>query len=125
MEQHLTTDEVTALAAGTLPEARIDHVAGCDTCAVHLADVGTALASAPVPVMPPEVVARLDRVIAAESQRRTSGEAEREEQVQQAAHAKRLALGTFGDNSPRAESLARKPAKPAQAAREISRARPS
>lgn len=97
---HLTPHEVTALERGALPDDRLDHVAECDACAGHLEAVATALAELPAPTMPDEVAARLDQVVAAESRRRTSGAAEQEERLAQAAHAKRLSLGTFGDNSP-------------------------
>lgn len=100
---HLTSHEVTALEQGTLPEDRLAHVAECDACAVHLDVVATALAELPAPAMPDEVAAQLDAVLADESRRRTTGAADREERLAQAAHAKRLSLGTFGDNSPARE----------------------
>ncbi|HIT74864.1 MAG TPA: hypothetical protein IAA98_04695 [Candidatus Avipropionibacterium avicola] len=98
---HLTTDELTALADGTLPDDRIDHLADCDQCGEHLSEVAVTLSSVPAPPVPADVAARLADVVEAESRRRTSGEAERADNLEQAAHAKRLSLGSFGDNSPR------------------------
>jgi len=109
--EHLSQREVAALAQGTLPAERLDHVAECDTCAAHLDMVAAALAELPAPAMPDDVATRLDAVLADESRRRTSGAAEREDRLAQAAHAKRLSLGTFGDNSPRS-ALAGKVVRP-------------
>lgn len=110
---HLNADELTALADGTLAADRVDHLAACDSCAEHLSAVATTLSAVPVPTMPVAVAARLDAVIAAESRRRASGEATVDEAQQQASHAKRLSLGTFGDNSPRKELAAKlTPARP-------------
>ena len=115
---HLDTDELNALfsggaADGTLAADRIDHLAACDFCAEHLSSVSSFLSAVPAPPMPDDVVARLAAVIEVESDRRASGEATAAEAQQQAAHAKRLSLGTFGDNSPR-KGLASKltPAQP-------------
>src|SRR5699024_3607187 len=91
--EHLSQREVAALAQGTLPAERLDHVAECDTCAAHLDMVAAALAELPVLAMLDDVVTRLDAVLADESRRRTSGAAEREDRLAQAAHAKRLSLG--------------------------------
>lgn len=114
---HLTTDEVALLTRGELPEARLAHAAGCDRCAdlaaAPMNAVTAALAAEPAPAMPTEVAARLAEVVAAEGRRRTSGEAEQEAAAQQAAHAKRLSLGSFGDNSPHRSVLSK-----AEAARE-------
>lgn len=101
---HLTTDEVALFARGELADARVDHAAGCDVCGDRVAAITSAVTAAlgaiPPPAMPPEVSARLTAVVEAEGRRRTSGEAARETAAQEAAHAKRLALGSFGDNSP-------------------------
>jgi|GEM_PF-5745452 len=106
---HLTTDEVALLSRGELPPERLDHAAGCDSCtelaAAVLDNVTGAISALPTPAMPAEVVARLDEVIAAEALRRSSGEADREAAAQQAAHAKRFSLGSFGDNSPHCDVL--------------------
>lgn len=98
---HLNADELSALAEGTLAADRIDHLAACDSCADHLRSVSSLLSDLPPPVMPEAVAARLANVIGEESRLRASGEISRIEAQQQAAHAKRVSLGSFGDNSPR------------------------
>lgn len=73
MTDHPTRDTLADAAEGLLEPAEatvVDaHVAGCADCRAELAafsEVGTVLASAPVPVMPAEVAARLSGVVARE-----------------------------------------------------------
>lgn len=74
MTGHCDADVLAEFREGLLGRwrsARVRaHLAGCPRCASlssQLADVTALLASAPAPVMPDKLVARLDRVLAAES----------------------------------------------------------
>lgn len=82
MSAHISTDELADAVEGLLGEARSAqvqaHVAQCDDCAevaTALADVSVLLAADSAPRMPDSVAARLESTVAAESGRRTSGEA--------------------------------------------------
>lgn len=107
MSDHVPITELADEAAGLLDSTRRsavrEHVSSCPQCAATAAEldqVSTTLAADPRPEMPDEVFARLDAVVRAESARRTSGQAQREEEDFRRAEAKRTALGTFGENTP-------------------------
>jgi hypothetical protein len=75
---HPSLTELAETAEGLLDDARRAevraHLAGCAHCrrsAAELWAVSAALATVPPPVMPPEVAARLDRVLAGEVVRRS------------------------------------------------------
>jgi anti-sigma factor ChrR (cupin superfamily) len=76
---HITADELAEAAAGMLDPARAaairEHVAGCAACtevATGLSQVPGLLAAEPAPTMPDDVFARLQAVVAAESERRAA-----------------------------------------------------
>lgn len=107
MSTHPTAEDLADAAAGVLtPEHGVEvdrHVASCPDCATaahQLRIVRSVLADSTSTPMPTEVVQRLDATLLAESARRASGEADRDLAQRQAEHAKRLSLGSFGDNVP-------------------------
>lgn len=107
MSTHPTAEDLADAAAGVLTadhEAEVDrHVASCPSCATiadRLRVVRAVLADTGSTPMPTDVVRRLDVAMLAESARRSSGEADRDLARRQAEHAKRLSLGSFGDNAP-------------------------
>ncbi len=82
MTGHCDADVLAEFREGLLGRRRTAriraHLAGCSRCAAlstGLAEVSTLLASAPVPRMPDELVARLDGVLAAESAARAQAAA--------------------------------------------------
>lgn len=110
MSTHFTADELSAATDGLLTgdqAAEIDrHVASCSECAATVVLLGTVRAALadlahtdPAP-MPAAVADRLDAAMAAESDRRASGEAADDLARKQAVHAKRLSTGSFGENAP-------------------------
>ncbi|GAA2094151.1 hypothetical protein GCM10009841_04410 [Microlunatus panaciterrae] len=79
MSVHIAIEELADAAEGLLDPGRAAvveaHLAGCSTCAeaaAELADVTELLHSQPAPVMPDDVLARLTRSVAVESERRAS-----------------------------------------------------
>lgn len=110
MSTHFTADELSAAAEGLLTgdqAAEIDrHVASCSECTAAAVLLGTVraaladLAHADTAPMPAAVADRLDAAMAAESDRRASGEAAADLARKQAEHAKRLSTGSFGENTP-------------------------
>jgi hypothetical protein len=80
LSQHPDVVDLAEYAEGLLDDSRRaaveQHVRGCPDCSRTLADLTAlpgALAGAPLPPLPVDVAARLDRAIAAESQARASG----------------------------------------------------
>lgn len=108
MSTHPTAEDLADAVAGVLTaeqSAEVDrHVASCADCAAtahRLQIVRAVLAEDSATLrMPAEVAVRLDAALAAESARRSSGETGRVVAQRQAAHAKRLSLGSFGENAP-------------------------
>ena len=83
---HPSLTELAEAAEGLLDNARSAevqaHVAGCASCrrsAAELQAVSATLASAPAPAMPADVAARLDRVLAGETELRSLRPARDEE----------------------------------------------
>ena len=79
MSVHITADELAEAAAGMLDPARAaaisEHVAGCADCtemATAISQVPGLLAAEPAPIMPDDVLTRLEAVVAAESERRAA-----------------------------------------------------
>ena len=77
MSEHISVEELADQAEQLLQPARADavraHLSDCPICgetAELLAAVTTTLAAEPLPAMPPDVVARLDGVLAEEQARR-------------------------------------------------------
>jgi hypothetical protein len=77
VSEHISVEELADQAEQLLDPARTDavraHLTACPICAETselLASVTTTLAAEPVPAMPPDVVARLDGVLAEEQARR-------------------------------------------------------
>lgn len=104
MAVHLTVDELADAAAGLLDEPRAaevaDHLAGCRACAVTKAEldqVSERLAAEPAPQLPAPVAERLATVIAAEQERRESGDAEAaRDHRRELEHRTKPSLGTVG-----------------------------
>jgi Putative zinc-finger len=98
---HPSVTELAEAAEGLLGEARSaelrHHLAGCPRCrdtAADLLAVSTTLAAIPAPVMPAEVAARLDRVLAGETVRRAQ-QPDREQESEVASSWSRPTLGAF------------------------------
>ncbi len=79
MSVHITADELAEAAAGMLDPARAAaisaHVAGCADCtemATAISQVPGLLAAEQASTMPDDVSARLEAVVAAESERRAA-----------------------------------------------------
>lgn len=111
---HVSIEELADHAEGLLSAERAEtvstHVAGCSDCAklaAALKEVSATLAAEPLPKMPLEVQQRLAGVISSEATRRANGEARAAEEAQQAAAAKRTALGSFGQNPGYADKVVR------------------
>ena len=107
MTSHFSAAELAGAAEGLLAPQRsaelAAHLADCPICtrlADQVAAVSDTLAAEPPQQMPDDVAARLHQVVAAESDRRSSGEAGADAERRQAEHAKRLTLGSFGTNTP-------------------------
>ncbi len=107
MSDHVPIVELADAAAGLLDAVRRsavdEHLAHCEQCSQARAELGEVtmlLAAEPTPQMPGEVATRLSAVVQAESDRRISGAAAREEEASKRAAAKRQTVGTFGDNRP-------------------------
>jgi hypothetical protein len=105
---HPSLTELAEAAEGLLDRARSAeveaHLAGCIRCqgsAAELRAVSATLATAPPPVMPPEVAARLDRVLAGEAVRRSGQPIRDEEPGSGWSGRSRVTLGTFGADRPR------------------------
>lgn len=97
MSDHVALDDLADIAVGLVePEhaAAIEaHLSACDSCRTQadaLGQVSARLAAEPRPVMPPDVFARLQSAVAAESAARTPRVAP------SAAYRPRPTLGTFG-----------------------------
>jgi anti-sigma factor RsiW len=104
---HPSLIELAEAAEGLLDNARSaevqEHVAGCARCqhtAAELQAVSRTLAAVPAPVMPAEVAARLDRVLAGESVRRVQQPA-RESESAPGSSWTRVTLGDFQATRPR------------------------
>jgi hypothetical protein len=106
---HPSLTELAAEAEGLLDDTRSAelrvHLTGCSRCqrnAAELRAVSTTLAAAPMPEMPPEVAARLDRVLAGEAERRSHQPARRDEKPGPGSSVPhRVTLGAFGADRPR------------------------
>ncbi|MFC0042513.1 anti-sigma factor family protein [Actinomadura rayongensis] len=77
---HLDYDTLADLAEGLLDDDRAasvdEHLAACAECrdrSAELADVSRILAAAPVPALPPDLTARIDSALAAESRAEPPG----------------------------------------------------
>ena len=99
------------MTEGLLDDARSAqvqaHLAGCARCRSSVAELQTVtatLSAAPAPVMPAEVAARLDRVLAGETVRR-SRPIDRDEESASVSESggsrSRVTLGAFGARRPR------------------------
>jgi anti-sigma factor RsiW len=104
---HPSLTELAEATEGLLDGARSaevqNHLARCARCqhsAAELQAVTTTLAAAPAPVMPAEVAARLDRVLAGEIVRRTS-QRERDSESESRSSWSPPTLGSFRVNRPR------------------------
>ena len=104
---HPPLTELAESAEGLLDDARSAevraHLASCTDCqrsAAELRAVSATLAAVPPPAMPPEVAARLDRVLAGEVVRRSS-EPPTEEDQGSVWSRPRPTLGAFGADLPR------------------------
>lgn len=107
MSVHIAIDELADADAGALDARRSDeidaHVRQCARCTElrdAIAEVSEALASLPPPSMPPELAARLDGVLAAESKRRASTRPAGASPSPPLSTRARPTLGTFGADLP-------------------------
>jgi anti-sigma factor RsiW len=105
---HPSLIELAELAEGVLDQPQAtevqDHLSGCANCqrsTTELRAVSTTLAAVPAPVMPAEVAARLDRVLAGEVVRRTAVQPEPAEESVATPYSSRVTLGAFGAGRPR------------------------
>jgi len=105
---HPSLTELAEAAEGLLDNTRSAevqaHLAGCVRCqhsAAELRAVSATLATAPPPVMPPEVAERLNRVLAGEAVRRSRQPIVDDESESSAQGRARVTLGTFGADRPR------------------------
>ncbi len=104
---HPSLTELAEAAEGLLDDERAsqlaDHLAGCAKCrdsAAELQAVSAALAAVPAPVMPVEVAARLDWVLAGEAVRR-SRQPDRDKEWAPSPSWTRATLGSFRAERPR------------------------
>jgi hypothetical protein len=104
---HPSLTELAEAAEGLLEQPRsaevLEHLAGCGRCqhsAAELRAVSTTLAAVPAPVMPADVAARLDRVLAGEIVRRTA-QPNLAEESESVPSPSRVTLGAFGADRPR------------------------
>jgi hypothetical protein len=108
---HPSLIELAEVTEGVLGDARSAevqaHLAGCPRCRGSVAElraVTATLASVPAPVMPADVAARLDRVLAGETVRRSHPivrDEESESVSESGGSRSRVTLGAFGTNRPR------------------------
>jgi hypothetical protein len=105
---HPSLTELAEAAEGLLDDTRSaelrGHLTSCSRCrrnAAELRAVSATLAAAPVPAMPPEVAARLDRVLAGEAERRSREPTRDEESGSGSSRPPRVTLGAFGVDRPR------------------------
>jgi anti-sigma factor RsiW len=105
---HPSIDELAEAAEQLLEPARATevsaHLAGCTACqesARALAEVTATLQSEPAPAMPQAVAERLDRVVAAEQDRRSGRRALSLVSSTGSSSRARPTLGRFGEDRPR------------------------
>jgi hypothetical protein len=105
---HPSLTELAEAAEGLLDGARSAelqaHLAWCSRCqgnAAELRAVSATLATAPTPAMPADVAARLDRVLAGETVRRSLQPARDKDTEPVASWPPRVTLGAFGVDRPR------------------------
>jgi hypothetical protein len=105
---HPSLTELAEAAEGLLDDARAAelqaHLAWCSRCqgnAAELRAVSATLATAPTPAMPADVAARLDRVLAGETVRRSLQPARDKDTEPVASWPPRVTLGAFGVDRPR------------------------
>jgi anti-sigma factor RsiW len=105
---HPSLIELAEAAEGLLDDARSAevraHLAWCPRCqgsAAELKAVTATLATAPPPVMPAEVAARLDRVLAGEVERRAHEPVTDDDLGSGLSRQRRVTLGSFGADRPR------------------------
>ncbi|HEY5821221.1 MAG TPA: zf-HC2 domain-containing protein [Propionibacteriaceae bacterium] len=107
MSDHLSLDELADADVGLLDHDRVaaveEHLAECAECRTQadaISQVSVQLAATPAPTMPADVFARLDAVLAQESQARARVPARSVHFLPARDHTTRPTLGMFGADLP-------------------------